>query len=302
MNDAGFGAEQQVSRKARRAARYREEAARGAAVDEAALERLRRDQRNWAAGAEGERLVAQTLTVLERHGWTALHDVHWPGRPRANIDHIAIGPGGVVVIDAKHWSGTVELREGVLRQNGYARTGEVAGVADAAAAVTALLAPQHRSAVRAALCLVAQDQPAALAAGSAAVVGRWQLPELLLTLPPRLTPYDVADVGRQLTAALTGPVSPRLSSTADLARTGRRAARGAASRRRPPREVQRDVRPGPGDRGSVPARGGRGGRTARARGSSTGALLLRLAVVAVIGFLAIRVLPALVSSAVLIGH
>lgn len=52
MSDAGFGAEQQVSRKARRAARYRAEVARGAAVDEAALERLRRDQRNSAAGAE----------------------------------------------------------------------------------------------------------------------------------------------------------------------------------------------------------------------------------------------------------
>lgn len=292
MSDAGFGAEQQVSRKARRVARFREEAARGAAVDEAALERLRRDQRNWAVGAEGERLVAETLRVLERHGWTALHDVHWPGRPRANIDHVAIGPGGVVVIDAKHWSGAVELRDGVLRQNGYARTDEVAGVADAAAAVTALLAPRHRSAVRALLCLAAQDQPPALAAGGAAVVGRWQLPELLLTLPPRLSPYDVADVGRHLTETLTGAVSPGLTSTADLERTARRG-RGSPARAAAPRRTRQDV---------APRRRRTGGRTKPRRGASAGALVLRLALLAVVMFLALRVVPALVSSMVLTGH
>lgn len=85
---------------------------------EAELERIQQAQRNWAQGAEGERQVAAALEPLRQFGWIALHDVHWPGRPQANIDHVAIGPGGVVVIDAKNWTGTVALANGTLRQNG----------------------------------------------------------------------------------------------------------------------------------------------------------------------------------------
>ena len=45
-----------------------------------------------------------------------LHDRRIPAS-RANIDHIAIGPGGVTVIDAKHYRGKVrtEKRGGLLR-------------------------------------------------------------------------------------------------------------------------------------------------------------------------------------------
>ena len=45
-----------------------------------------------------------------------LHDRRIPGS-RANIDHIAIGPGGVTVIDAKNYQGKVraEARGGLLR-------------------------------------------------------------------------------------------------------------------------------------------------------------------------------------------
>jgi Nuclease-related domain len=38
-----------------------------------------------------------------------LHDRSVPGT-RANIDHLAVTPGGVFVIDAKHYSGQVEKR------------------------------------------------------------------------------------------------------------------------------------------------------------------------------------------------
>ncbi len=38
-----------------------------------------------------------------------LHDRKIPGS-RANIDHLVIAPGGVFVIDAKHYSGRVERR------------------------------------------------------------------------------------------------------------------------------------------------------------------------------------------------
>lgn len=217
MGAPGAGAEEQASRRARRLARLRDEAARGDEVDQALLNRALADQRAWSVGAQGERQVAEVLTTMQRYGWTALHDVHWPGRPQANIDHIAIGPGGVVVIDAKNWSGTVTVRDGVLRQNGYQRARQTDGVAQAAAAVTTLLAPAHRTATRAVLCLAAQDLDVEPVTG-VDVVGRWQLPELLLGLPPRLSVYDVADIARALQGQLDAP------------RTGARARRGRTKR------------------------------------------------------------------------
>lgn len=201
---AGYGAEEQATRRGRRLERIRREEAAGLLTEsevEAQLARAQRDQRAWAQGAEGERRVAETLQTLERYGWTALHDVHWPGRPKANIDHIAIGPGGVAVIDAKNWSGDVTIREGVLRQNGYRRDDQVAGAGAAAAAVTALLHPTHRTAVVGMICLVAQDQTSTRV-GGVAVVGRLQLAPTLAGSRPRLSPYDVADIGRFLQAEL----------------------------------------------------------------------------------------------------
>ncbi len=231
MTAAGYGAEEQASRRARKVARLREEEARGGSVDAEVLRRAQQQQRNWSVGAEGERLVAASLAYLERYGWTTLHDVRWPGRKQANIDHIAIGPGGIVVIDAKNWSGRVAIANGSLRQNGYSRASSAEGAAQAAAAVTALLAPQHRTAVRAVLCLAAQDQQPVPVQG-VDVLGRWQLPEYLLALPVRLTPYDVADLGRFLGAEL----DPTRSRARRHPRAGTHNSRGgrnrAGSRRR----------------------------------------------------------------------
>ena len=49
----------------------------------------------WAAGAEGERRVAEELSNL-REAWTVLHDrLLRPGQSEANLDHVVIGPGGM---------------------------------------------------------------------------------------------------------------------------------------------------------------------------------------------------------------
>lgn len=161
------------------------------------------------AGCGGERLVAHTLGALERYGWTLLHDVRQPDRQLANIDHVAIGPGGVVVIDAKNWTGTVTTEGGVLRQNGYARTKETDAVGLQAASVAALLRPEHRTAARGALTTVAHDVEPVLI-GSITVVGRAQLGPWLLTLPPRLTPFDVAVIATVLDRELVQPRDARV--------------------------------------------------------------------------------------------
>ena len=62
----------------------------------------------WKVGAEGERRVAEVLEGAT--GIEVLHDRLVPGS-RANIDHIAIGPSGVFVIDAKKYTGQVEARD-----------------------------------------------------------------------------------------------------------------------------------------------------------------------------------------------
>lgn len=266
--EAGYGAEEQATRRSRRLAKLkREQAAAGRAQStvEASIERLQREQRAWAAGAEGERLVARALETLTAYGWTTLHDVHWPGRPLANIDHIAIGPGGIVVVDAKNWTGDVVLRDGVLRQNGYRREREVDGVAQAAAAVTALLAPQHRARVSAMICLAAQDQPPAASGPGVTVVGRLQLAEHLVALPPRMTPYDVADVGRYLGQTLA-------EATTTSRGPGSRGGRGSRSDRRRTRPAY--AHPTPAH--PRPPRARR-----RSRGLSPGGALIRLGLLAV---------------------
>jgi hypothetical protein len=65
----------------------------------------------WRRGAVGERKTARLMGRLEPHGWRVLHDLAVPGS-RANIDHLAIGPGGVFVIDSKLYTGKLRLAPG----------------------------------------------------------------------------------------------------------------------------------------------------------------------------------------------
>jgi hypothetical protein len=64
----------------------------------------------WQSGERGEIAVAKVLNGLEVKSILALHDRRIPHR-RSNIDHIAIGPAGIYVIDAKRYVGQrVEVR------------------------------------------------------------------------------------------------------------------------------------------------------------------------------------------------
>jgi hypothetical protein len=61
----------------------------------------------WRRGAVGERRTARLLGPLARQGWAVPHDLALPGS-RANLDHLVIGPGGVLVIDSKHYRGRLQ--------------------------------------------------------------------------------------------------------------------------------------------------------------------------------------------------
>lgn len=61
---------------------------------------------NWQVGVYGEQATAKALRPLEEDGWIVLHDLP---AGRGNVDHIAIGPGGVYLLDSKRLGGKVSV-------------------------------------------------------------------------------------------------------------------------------------------------------------------------------------------------
>jgi hypothetical protein len=160
--------------------------------------RLERSAAAWEAGAAGERATGGVLAGLDPEVWSVLHDVRWPGRMRANIDHVAIGPAGVFVIDSKGWSGHVAVKNGVLRQNGYSRDKEVAGAAEAAIAVLKLVPDVP---VQPVICLV-RDEPLDGWVRDVMLCSTGNLRTMLATRPPVLSPDDVRRVAARLGSVL----------------------------------------------------------------------------------------------------
>ena len=64
----------------------------------------------WGRGAVGEERVGQRLEDARSRGIEVLHDRRIP-RSKANIDHLAITPNGIWVIDAKRYAGKLERRD-----------------------------------------------------------------------------------------------------------------------------------------------------------------------------------------------
>ncbi len=135
------------------------------------------------------------------------HDVRWPGRKYANVDHVAVGPAGVFVIDSKNWSGTIAVRDNVLRQNGRAREEAVAGAAEAGLAVaslTPIVVPQH---VQPVLCFV-RDEALTGWARDVMVCSTANLVELLSTRPEVLPPHILIEARLQLDAMFRSATAP----------------------------------------------------------------------------------------------
>jgi hypothetical protein len=146
----------------------------------------------WRRGVAGERRTARVLAPLERRGWAVLHDLAIPGSA-ANIDHLAIGPGGVVVIDSKQYRGRLRLDQDGLLWHGRRllvsqlrrvlwaadQADEVLGIADltvgAIVAVHGASVPCGR-----------------LETDGVTVAAARRVPDLLRALPPILGPERVA--------------------------------------------------------------------------------------------------------------
>lgn len=61
----------------------------------------------WAKGSKGEQMLAETLAKRLTNDAVLLNDRKIP-RSRANIDHLAIAPSGIWVIDAKYYKGQLK--------------------------------------------------------------------------------------------------------------------------------------------------------------------------------------------------
>ena len=70
----------------------------------------RQSTRAWGVGAEGERILGARLEKISGDRLFVLHDRAVPNS-HANIDHIVVAPSGVHLIDAKRYSGRIEIRD-----------------------------------------------------------------------------------------------------------------------------------------------------------------------------------------------
>lgn len=164
---------------------------------------------NWQDGAVGEQWTGQTLRGLETQGWRIFHDLT---ASYGNMDHVAVGPGGVFLLDSKRWMGsvTVEGDSAVVRrvedpdlQWRFTSPGHVKG-----------LAREVSEAVRAATHVPVWVTPVIVVWGGFAqgvagdtckfvhgdALARW-----LGDQPVRIAPARVEQIADAVADALTGP-------------------------------------------------------------------------------------------------
>ena len=214
--------------------------------------RLQRRAEMFDKGADGEARTAKALSRLGRD-WVVLHDVQWPGRRLANIDHVVVGPGGIFVIDTKNWAGKLSVEGDVLRQDGRSRERTVAAAADAALAV-AELAPAYASLVRPVLCFARDDNLSGWM-GDVMICSTSNVRRMLTSRPPVLVSARVKEVATRfdmqlrsateprpqaaLAASPPAPLSAPASAPARPASHARRTARRRTAGRRPGRALAR---------------------------------------------------------------
>lgn len=121
--------------------------------------------RAWQTGAIGEEALGRRLNELASERLLVLHDRRIPGS-KANIDHIAVTPSGVHVVDAKRFKGrpALKVEGGILRPRvskllvgGRDRTTLVDGVLRQVEVVRSILG--DAVSVTGVLCFVDADWP-----------------------------------------------------------------------------------------------------------------------------------------------
>jgi hypothetical protein len=164
---AGAGAAREHTRRqAKNAARVRAQWGRLTPIAQRFIP-PKQSTHSWARGAAGEERLAAFLERQLGDEAIVLNDRQIPGS-RANIDHVAVAPSGVWVIDAKRYTGTVRRRDvgGLFRTDvrvfvgGRDQTRLVKKIPEQVAAVSTVLRPIPAFAdvgIRAVLCFTDSD-------------------------------------------------------------------------------------------------------------------------------------------------
>jgi Nuclease-related domain len=151
----------------------------------------------WRRGAAGERRTAWLLGPLERHGWVVLHDLAVPGSA-ANLDHLAIGPGGVFVIDSKQYRGRLRLDALGKLWHGRYLLAPALGAASWEADQAALVLPDPSVAVVPIVAVHGVQVPwGEVIMDGVRVVTARRLPSMLRRLPVVLEPERVTGLADQ---------------------------------------------------------------------------------------------------------
>ncbi|MBQ9693434.1 MAG: NERD domain-containing protein [Kiritimatiellae bacterium] len=144
-------------------------------------------------GARGEEMVAGELARLPAT-WTIFNGLLLPNE--LDIDHVAVGPQGIFIIETKHWSGDVAIHDGqLLANNRRLSKSPIAQVRNLTSAICELL-PQYAQLVHGVLCF----------AGPQFMAGAQQLDEVkicsYLNLSNQLTSGNIVLDAAEITACV----------------------------------------------------------------------------------------------------
>jgi Nuclease-related domain len=190
-----------------------------------------------------ERVGADLERRLAGLGCVVLHSLRFLGW--GDIDHLVIGPGGITVVDAKNWSGTVTVRGAVPRAGRRSKRGEVDKLDRQLAGVRlALLHAQpalRSTSTRAVMCLAAEPEwPVQELRGGLLLAGSSAAAEVALR-PGQLSADEIEQLRAVLVEHLPqvrrNAIDELLQPTAPLVRTATR----ASCQARRPRRVLRSV-------------------------------------------------------------
>jgi hypothetical protein len=97
--------------------------------------------RNVRAGRLGEPSVTELLGRLS-DDYFLVNDVVLPYH-RGNVDHVLIGPFGIMAIETKRWAGSIRVRNNRWRVNGFPRGDVARQVTEGAITVKEFLSRAH---------------------------------------------------------------------------------------------------------------------------------------------------------------
>ncbi len=148
----------------------------------------------FKTACRSEQELAEVLRPLHLLGWTVLEDRRWPGSKRANVDFILVGPGGVIVLDAKHWA-ELEIRNGVIFRGDAREDAEVTKLSRLVDSIVEAVSQTGlvTAAVHAAMVFTSHAVPAA-SVGSITVLGADSVVAWLAGMRQRLSGPQLAAV------------------------------------------------------------------------------------------------------------